>query len=78
MVIFEKQVKQVLKGQNMTNVDASYTLIQDLLRGNALTTSNNEQATFDKQSLENLKYCVNAVTVQVFTNKAYKLQKRHI
>eukprot|EP00957_Ditylum_brightwellii_P114728 8748316-Ditylum_brightwellii.AAC.1 len=69
------KVKQVPKGQNVTYVDASYTLVWDLLRGNTLTAFNNKQATFDKQSLEYLEHCLNAVTVHVFPNKAYKLQK---
>eukprot|EP00957_Ditylum_brightwellii_P115884 8839556-Ditylum_brightwellii.AAC.1 len=30
-------------------MDALYTLIQDLLRGNAPTAFNNKQTTFDKQ-----------------------------
>eukprot|EP00957_Ditylum_brightwellii_P061227 4646148-Ditylum_brightwellii.AAC.1 len=33
---------------------------------------------FNKQSLENFKHCLNAMTVQVFPNKAYKLQKMYI
>eukprot|EP00957_Ditylum_brightwellii_P168701 12840690-Ditylum_brightwellii.AAC.1 len=36
------EVKQVLRGQNVGNMDAMYTLVQDLLRGNALTAFNNE------------------------------------
>eukprot|EP00957_Ditylum_brightwellii_P090996 6928726-Ditylum_brightwellii.AAC.1 len=43
--------------------------------GNPLTVFNNKQATFEEQNLENLKHCLNAMTVQVFPNKAYKLQK---
>eukprot|EP00957_Ditylum_brightwellii_P132359 10093217-Ditylum_brightwellii.AAC.1 len=78
MVDFKEQVKEVLKGQNVTNMDASYTLIQDLLRGNTLTAFNNKQATFKSQYLENLQHCLNAVMVQVFPNKAYKLQKRYL
>eukprot|EP00957_Ditylum_brightwellii_P026560 2008615-Ditylum_brightwellii.AAC.1 len=57
-------VKQVLKGQNVTDTDASYTLIRDLLRDNALTAFNNKQVTFNKQSPENIKHCLNAMTVQ--------------
>eukprot|EP00957_Ditylum_brightwellii_P149296 11370652-Ditylum_brightwellii.AAC.1 len=71
-------VKHVFKGQNMTNVDALYTFIQDLLRGNTLTAFNNEQAMLESQSPENLKHCLNAVTVQMFPNKAYTLQKRYL
>eukprot|EP00957_Ditylum_brightwellii_P138010 10521945-Ditylum_brightwellii.AAC.1 len=69
------EVKQVLKGHNMNDMDAAYTFIQDLLRGGVLTAFNNKQATFKEQTLENLEHCLNAVTVQVFPNKAYKLQK---
>eukprot|EP00957_Ditylum_brightwellii_P170682 12991932-Ditylum_brightwellii.AAC.1 len=71
-------VRQVLKGQKLTDVDALYTLVQDLLRGDALTAFNNEQATCKSQSLENLEHCLNAMAVQVFPIKAYKLQKRYI
>eukprot|EP00957_Ditylum_brightwellii_P000873 69101-Ditylum_brightwellii.AAC.1 len=43
-----------------------------------LTALNNKQATFEEQTLENLEHCLNAVAVQVFPNKAYKLQKWYI
>eukprot|EP00957_Ditylum_brightwellii_P000048 3486-Ditylum_brightwellii.AAC.1 len=56
-------------------MDTVYTLVWDLLRGNALTAFNNEQAMFEEQIPDNLDHCLNAVTVQVFPNKAYKLQK---
>eukprot|EP00957_Ditylum_brightwellii_P052141 3953761-Ditylum_brightwellii.AAC.1 len=69
------EVKQVLKGQTMGDMDATYTLVQDLLRGDVMTAFNNEQATFKEQTLENLEHCLNTVTVQVLPNKAYKLQK---
>eukprot|EP00957_Ditylum_brightwellii_P132565 10109615-Ditylum_brightwellii.AAC.1 len=59
-------------------MDAIYTLVQDLLMGNALAAFNNKQATFKEQTLDNLEHCLNAVAVQVFPNKAYKLQKWYI
>eukprot|EP00957_Ditylum_brightwellii_P035131 2663912-Ditylum_brightwellii.AAC.1 len=77
-LIFKKQVKQVLKGQNMGNMDNICTLVQDLLKGDALTVFNNEQATFEEQMSDNLDHCLNSVIVQVFPNKAYKLQKWYI
>eukprot|EP00957_Ditylum_brightwellii_P197089 15014938-Ditylum_brightwellii.AAC.2 len=40
------EVKQVLKGKNVGNMDAAYALVQDLLRGNAWTAFNNKQAMF--------------------------------
>eukprot|EP00957_Ditylum_brightwellii_P081284 6183228-Ditylum_brightwellii.AAC.1 len=72
------EVKQILRGKNMGDMDATYTLVQDLLRGSALTAFNNKQVTFEEQMADNLKHCLNAVTVQVFPNKAYKLQKWYI
>eukprot|EP00957_Ditylum_brightwellii_P103763 7904788-Ditylum_brightwellii.AAC.1 len=63
-LIFKKQVRQLLKGQNVTNVDVLYILVQDLLRDNALTVFNKKQATCNKQFPENLKPCLNDVTVQ--------------
>eukprot|EP00957_Ditylum_brightwellii_P069391 5267664-Ditylum_brightwellii.AAC.1 len=63
--------KLVLRGQNVDNMDATYTLVQDLLRGNTLTAFNNKQAAFKEQTLDNLEHYLNVVTVQVFPNKAY-------
>eukprot|EP00957_Ditylum_brightwellii_P199251 15188633-Ditylum_brightwellii.AAC.1 len=54
------EVKQVLRGQNLDNMDAMYTL-----------------AMFEEQTADNLEHCVNTMTVQVFPNKTYKLQKRY-
>eukprot|EP00957_Ditylum_brightwellii_P148069 11273540-Ditylum_brightwellii.AAC.3 len=48
LLVFKNQVKQVLKGQNIKDMDAAYTLVRDLLRVNALAAFNNNQATFDK------------------------------
>eukprot|EP00957_Ditylum_brightwellii_P098801 7526850-Ditylum_brightwellii.AAC.1 len=77
--VFKKQMKQVLKGQNMADIDAAYTLVQNLLRGKALTAFNNKQATFkDQQTPENHKHCLNAMAVQVIPNKAYTPQKQYI
>eukprot|EP00957_Ditylum_brightwellii_P101822 7760487-Ditylum_brightwellii.AAC.2 len=35
----------------------------------------NKQATFEELMPENLEHCLNAVTVCIFPNRAYKLQK---
>eukprot|EP00957_Ditylum_brightwellii_P171664 13069271-Ditylum_brightwellii.AAC.1 len=59
-------------------MNVMYTLVQDLLRGNTLIVFNNKQVTFGEQTPENPKHCLNTVTVEVFPNKAYKLQERYI
>eukprot|EP00957_Ditylum_brightwellii_P027785 2100083-Ditylum_brightwellii.AAC.1 len=71
-------MKQVLKEENIGNMDTAYTLVQDLLRGNTLTAFNNEQAMFKEHTLANFEHCLNAVMLHVFPNKAYKLQKQHM
>eukprot|EP00957_Ditylum_brightwellii_P138207 10535394-Ditylum_brightwellii.AAC.1 len=48
------EVKQVLRRQNLGNMDAVYTLVHGLLRGNTLTAFNNEQVTFKEQMADNL------------------------
>eukprot|EP00957_Ditylum_brightwellii_P044785 3397401-Ditylum_brightwellii.AAC.1 len=57
---------------------ATFILVQDLLRGNTLMTFNNKQAMFKEQTADNLEQCLNTVTVHVFPNKVYKLQKWYI
>eukprot|EP00957_Ditylum_brightwellii_P211252 15365953-Ditylum_brightwellii.AAC.1 len=63
------ELKQVLKGQNMGDMDMVYTLVWDLLRDNALTLFSNEQATLKEQTLDNLEHCLNTMTDQVLPNK---------
>eukprot|EP00957_Ditylum_brightwellii_P015178 1143460-Ditylum_brightwellii.AAC.1 len=46
-LIFKYRVKQVLREQNMGDMDTAYTLVQDLPRDNALTAFNNKQATLE-------------------------------
>eukprot|EP00957_Ditylum_brightwellii_P179387 13665598-Ditylum_brightwellii.AAC.2 len=53
----------------MDNIDVTCTLVQDLLRGDALTMFNNKQAMFKEQMTEILEHCLNAMTIQVFPNK---------
>eukprot|EP00957_Ditylum_brightwellii_P023149 1746731-Ditylum_brightwellii.AAC.1 len=60
-LIFNNQVKQVLKGQNIGNMDATYTLVRDLLRDIALMAFNNKQATFKEHTSDNLEHCLNAM-----------------
>eukprot|EP00957_Ditylum_brightwellii_P057934 4392473-Ditylum_brightwellii.AAC.1 len=62
----------------MCDMGAVYTLVQDLLMGRALTAFNNKQVVFVEQTPDNLKHYLNAKTVQVFPNKAFKLQKWYI
>eukprot|EP00957_Ditylum_brightwellii_P027861 2105435-Ditylum_brightwellii.AAC.1 len=60
----EEAVNQVLRGQNVGDMDAVYTLVQYLLKGNTLTAFNNKQSMFKEQTPENLEHCLNAMTVQ--------------
>eukprot|EP00957_Ditylum_brightwellii_P180600 13756788-Ditylum_brightwellii.AAC.1 len=78
MVDILKQVKQALRGQNVGNMNDAYTLVQNLLRVNTLTAFNNKQAMFKEQTMDKSKHYLDAMTVLVFPNKAYKLQKQYI
>eukprot|EP00957_Ditylum_brightwellii_P161320 12283363-Ditylum_brightwellii.AAC.1 len=59
-------------------MDTMYTLARDLLRGDKRKVFNNEQATFKKQTTDNLKQSLDVMMVHIFPNKAYKLQKWYI
>eukprot|EP00957_Ditylum_brightwellii_P039157 2961467-Ditylum_brightwellii.AAC.1 len=52
-LIFKHQVKQVLKGQNIVDMDVVYNLVQELLRGKTLMVLNNKQTTFKEQTPDN-------------------------
>eukprot|EP00957_Ditylum_brightwellii_P208046 15355630-Ditylum_brightwellii.AAC.1 len=44
----------------------------------SMDTMDTLEATFEEQTVDNLEHCLNAMSVQVFPNKAYKLQKWYI
>eukprot|EP00957_Ditylum_brightwellii_P211204 15365889-Ditylum_brightwellii.AAC.2 len=77
-LVFKNQVKQVIKSQNIKDVDGVYMMVRDLLRGNTLMDFNNKHATFTEQIVDSLNQYLNTVIVHVFPNKAYKLQKPYI
>eukprot|EP00957_Ditylum_brightwellii_P196877 14999732-Ditylum_brightwellii.AAC.1 len=64
-LVFKYQVKPVLKGQNIGSMDAAYRLVQDLLRGDAMTAINNHHVMLKDQTTDNLDYCLTAVAVHV-------------
>eukprot|EP00957_Ditylum_brightwellii_P071079 5402170-Ditylum_brightwellii.AAC.1 len=59
--IFKRQLKQVLKGKNINNVDIAYTLVHDLLKGNTLVAFNNKQDTLEKPTPDNLVKCLDDI-----------------
>eukprot|EP00957_Ditylum_brightwellii_P022842 1723726-Ditylum_brightwellii.AAC.1 len=69
---------QVIKGQDIQDGDAVYSLVKSLLKGDALQVFENEEASQDVKDGPNFTKCIDAVTKHVFPKKAYKTQKKYI
>eukprot|EP00957_Ditylum_brightwellii_P008279 626411-Ditylum_brightwellii.AAC.1 len=68
-------IAQVIKGQDIQDGDAAYSLVKSLLKGNALQVFKNEEASQEVKDSMAFTKCLAAVTKHVFPKKAYKTQK---
>eukprot|EP00957_Ditylum_brightwellii_P048612 3688864-Ditylum_brightwellii.AAC.1 len=75
---FMDVITQVIKGQDIQDGGAAYSLVKSLLRGDALQVFENEDASQDVKDGPNFTKCLYAVTEHVFPKKAYKTQKKYI
>ena len=75
---FVDTIMQVIKGQDIQDRDAAYSLVKSLLRGDALQVFENKEASQDVKDGPNFTKCLYVVTEHVFPKKAYKTQKKYI
>eukprot|EP00957_Ditylum_brightwellii_P018282 1377413-Ditylum_brightwellii.AAC.1 len=68
-------IMQVIKGQDIQDVDAAYLLVKSLLKGDALQIFKNEEASQEAKDGPAFTKCLAAVTEHMFPKKAYKTQK---
>eukprot|EP00957_Ditylum_brightwellii_P148186 11282980-Ditylum_brightwellii.AAC.1 len=75
---FMDTIMKVIKGQDIQDGDAVYSLVKSLLKRGTLQLFKNEKASQEvKDSLAFTK-CLAAITEHVFPKKAYKTQKKYI
>eukprot|EP00957_Ditylum_brightwellii_P163681 12461997-Ditylum_brightwellii.AAC.1 len=72
---FMDTITQVIKGQDIQDRDAAYSLVKILLKGDALQVFKNEEASQEIKDGPAFTKCLAAVTEHVFPKKAYKMQK---
>eukprot|EP00957_Ditylum_brightwellii_P006357 482115-Ditylum_brightwellii.AAC.1 len=75
---FMGAITQVIKGQDIQDGDAAYSLVKSLLRGDALQVFKNEEASQDVKDGPAFTKCLATVMEHVFPKKAYKTQKKYI
>eukprot|EP00957_Ditylum_brightwellii_P152733 11626228-Ditylum_brightwellii.AAC.1 len=71
-------IMQVIKGQGIQGRDAAYSLVNSLLKGDALQVFKNEEASQEIKDGLAFTKCLVAFTKHVFPKKAYKTQKKYI
>eukprot|EP00957_Ditylum_brightwellii_P181807 13849956-Ditylum_brightwellii.AAC.1 len=71
-------ITQVIKGQDIQNGDAAYSLVKSLPKGDALQVFKNEEASQEIKDGLVFTKCLVAVTEHMFPKKAYKTQKKYI
>eukprot|EP00957_Ditylum_brightwellii_P183219 13955882-Ditylum_brightwellii.AAC.1 len=75
---FMESIAQVIKGQDIQDGDAAYSLVKSLLKEDALQVFQNEEESQDVKDSAAFTKCLAAVTEHIFPKKAYKIQKKYI
>eukprot|EP00957_Ditylum_brightwellii_P158343 12052675-Ditylum_brightwellii.AAC.1 len=71
-------ITQVIKGQDIQDRDAAYSLVKILPKGDALQVFKNKEASQEVKDSPAFTKCLVAFTKHVFPKKAYKTQKKYI
>eukprot|EP00957_Ditylum_brightwellii_P099704 7595341-Ditylum_brightwellii.AAC.1 len=75
---FINAILQVIKGQDIQESEAVYTLVKSLLRGDTLQVFQNNEANQETRDRPAFTKCLAAVTDHVFPKKEYKIQNIYI
>eukprot|EP00957_Ditylum_brightwellii_P041031 3107004-Ditylum_brightwellii.AAC.1 len=75
---FMEAIAKVIKGQDIQDGDAVYSLVKSLLKGDALQIFKNKEEHQGIKDSAAFTKCRAAVTKHVFPKKAYKMQKMYI
>eukprot|EP00957_Ditylum_brightwellii_P000845 67564-Ditylum_brightwellii.AAC.1 len=73
---FVNAITQVIKGQDIQDGEAAYSLVKSLPKGDAQQVFQNEEESQDAKDSPTFTKCLAAVTGHVFLKKAYKIQKK--
>eukprot|EP00957_Ditylum_brightwellii_P014067 1060771-Ditylum_brightwellii.AAC.1 len=68
-------IVQVIKGQDIQDGDAAYSLVTSLLKGGALQVFQNEEESQEIKDSAAFTKCLAAVIKHIFPKKAYNMQK---
>eukprot|EP00957_Ditylum_brightwellii_P177389 13511888-Ditylum_brightwellii.AAC.1 len=72
-----KAIAHVIKGQDIQDGDAVYSLVKSLLKGNTLQVFKIKEESQEVKDSPSFTKCLAAVTEHVFPKKAYKMQKKY-
>eukprot|EP00957_Ditylum_brightwellii_P190729 14520270-Ditylum_brightwellii.AAC.1 len=71
-------IAQIIKGQDIQDGDAAYSLVKSPLKGGTLQVFQNEGESQEVKDGALFTKCLAAVTKHIFPKKAYKMQKKYI
>eukprot|EP00957_Ditylum_brightwellii_P203507 15334908-Ditylum_brightwellii.AAC.1 len=75
---FMEAIAQIIKGQDIQDGDVVYSLVESLLKGDALQVFKNKEESQETKDGAPFTKCLAAVTKHVFPKKIYKTQKKYI
>eukprot|EP00957_Ditylum_brightwellii_P115986 8848323-Ditylum_brightwellii.AAC.1 len=75
---FIDSISKVIKGQDIQDSEAVYTLVKSLLWRDTLQVFQNKETVQKERDGPAFTKCLGAVTEHIFPNEAYKIQKKYI
>ena len=77
-LIFMRDLKRILVGQNVTTGPPRYAMLRRLVLGDTLAVFNKAAAEHGNETVANFETCLQAVTKHVFPQRAMAHQKRYM
>lgn len=77
-LLFQRNLRKVIHGQNLTTGPAKYALARRVLIGDALATFNARATHYGNETNDNFSSCLNDLTEHIFPARALQTQKRYM
>jgi hypothetical protein len=77
-LLFQRDLRRILNGQNITTGPAKYVMIRRLVMGDTLAVFDNAAQTHGNETNANFELCLRDVSTHIFPQRALAHQKRYM
>ena len=77
-LVFQKDLRRILQGQNVTTGPPSYAMARRVLEGDALAAFETAATQHGNETVANFNLCLKDLTSHIFPRRALQMQKRYM